>query len=145
MGEGTILLVEDNPDDELLTLRAFERNGFDTPIVVVRDGAEALAYLFGTGAYAGRTASGRPLLILLDLKLPKIGGLQVLERVRADDRTRHLPVIVFTTSNEQQDIERAYHLGANSYIRKPVDLNRYIQTIRQVGAYWLGLNETLDI
>jgi two-component system response regulator len=144
MSSGTILLVEDSPDDELLTLGAFRKNGFDLSIVVVRDGAEALDYLFGAGKYAGRNVSQRPTLILLDLKLPKLDGLQVLERVRAEEHTRHLPVIVFTTSNEQRDVEQAYHLGANSYIRKPVGLDQYVQAIQQVGTYWLSLNERLS-
>jgi len=136
-----ILLVEDNPDDEALTLRAFRKSNLGNEVVVVRDGSEALDYLFATGSYAGRDANDTPHLILLDLKLPKIDGLEVLERLRADERTSLLPVVVLTSSKEQEDLVRSYALGANSYIRKPVDFNQFVQAVQQLGLYWLVLNE----
>ena len=136
-----ILLVEDNSDDEALTMRAFARNGIRNPILVARDGIEALELLFNEGAHE-RAGAAQPGLILLDLKLPRIDGLEVLRRVRADERTRLLPVVVLTTSLERQDILEAYRLGANSYIRKPVDFDRFIATVAQIGQYWLGLNES---
>lgn len=139
--ERPILLVEDNPDDEALTLRAFGKNKITNPVVVARDGVEALDYLFGTGAHAGRDTSVMPAVILLDLKLPRIDGLEVLRRIRAGESTSLLPVVVLTTSKEQQDISEAYRLGANSYIRKPVDFERFIQAVGQLGVYWLSLNE----
>lgn len=139
--ERPILLVEDNPDDEALTLRAFGKNKISNPVVVARDGVEALDYLFGTGAHAGRDTSVMPSVILLDLKLPRIDGLEVLRRIRAGEHTSLLPVVVLTTSKEQQDISEAYRLGANSYIRKPVDFERFIQAVGQLGVYWLSLNE----
>ncbi|MCB1954371.1 MAG: response regulator [Rhodocyclaceae bacterium] len=139
--ERPILLVEDNPDDEALTLRAFGKNKIANPVVVARDGVEALDYLFGTGAHAGRDTSVMPAVILLDLKLPRIDGLEVLRRIRAGESTSLLPVVVLTTSKEQQDISEAYRLGANSYIRKPVDFERFIQAVGQLGVYWLSLNE----
>lgn len=139
--ERPILLVEDNPDDEALTLRAFGKNKIPNPVVVARDGVEALDYLFGTGAHAGRDLSVMPAVVLLDLKLPRIDGLEVLRRIRAGEHTALLPVVVLTTSKEQQDISEAYHLGANSYIRKPVDFERFIQAVGQLGVYWLSLNE----
>ncbi|MCB1906646.1 MAG: response regulator [Rhodocyclaceae bacterium] len=139
--ERPILLVEDNPDDEALTLRAFGKNKISNPVVVARDGVEALDYLFGTGAHAGRDTSVMPAVILLDLKLPRIDGLEVLRRIRAGEHTSLLPVVVLTTSKEQQDISEAYRLGANSYIRKPVDFERFIQAVGQLGVYWLSLNE----
>ena len=141
MPDRLILLVEDNADDEVLTVRALKRNNLVNEVVVARDGAEALDYLFGTGAYAGRDLSVRPGVILLDLKLPKLDGLGVLRRLRADERTRRLPVVVLTSSKEQQDLLQSYGLGANSYIRKPVDFNQFTETMRQLGLYWLGLNE----
>lgn len=141
MNEKPILLVEDNPDDEVLTLRAFSKNQITNPVVVARDGVEALDYLFHTGPHAGREPAA-PAVMLLDLKLPRIDGLEVLRRVRADERTALLPVVILTTSREQQDISEAYSLGANSYIRKPVDFDKFIQAIGQIGLYWLGLNET---
>lgn len=141
MNEKPILLVEDNPDDEVLTLRAFSKNQITNPVVVARDGVEALDYLFRTGSHAGREPAA-PAVMLLDLKLPRIDGLEVLRRVRADERTALLPVVILTTSREQQDISEAYSLGANSYIRKPVDFDKFIQAIGQIGLYWLGLNET---
>ncbi|GAA5182715.1 response regulator [Niveibacterium umoris] len=139
-----ILLVEDNPDDEALTLRAFTKNRIANTVIVARDGVEALDYLFGTGRHANRDMTQMPAVMLLDLKLPRIDGLEVLRRVRADVRTALLPVVVLTTSREQQDIHDAYALGANSYIRKPVDFERFIQTVGQLGMYWLSLNEPAD-
>ena len=142
MSEGrTILLVEDNPDDEALTLRALAKNNIDNPVIVARDGVEALDYLFGTGSHAGRDLSLEATLILLDLKLPRIDGLEVLRRIRADDRTRLVPVVILTSSRERQDIVEGYSLGANSYIRKPVDFERFIQSVGQILVYWLTLNE----
>jgi two-component system response regulator len=138
----TILLVEDNPDDEVLTRRALKQNDIDSEVVVAHDGVEALDYLFGTGAYAGRDTSVMPQLVLLDLKLPKIDGLEVLRRIRADERTRLLPVVILTSSKEQQDLLDGYGCGANSYIRKPVDFARFVETVQQLGLYWLVLNET---
>ena len=142
--ERPILLVEDNPDDEALTLRAFHKNRIANEVVVARDGVEALDYLFGTGHYAGRDLSVAPAVILLDLKLPRVDGLEVLRRVRADARTNLLPVVILTTSREQQDIYEAYQLGANSYIRKPVDFEKFIYAVGQLGLYWLVLNEPVD-
>jgi two-component system, response regulator len=135
-----ILLVEDNPDDEALTLRALKKNNIMNEVVVARDGAEALDYLFGTGAHAGRAVSDLPQIVLLDLKLPKVDGLEVLRRVRADERTRLQPVAILTTSNEDRDILSSYKLGANSYIRKPVDFEQFMEAVRQLGLYWLVLN-----
>lgn len=140
--EKVILLVEDNPDDELLTRRALKKNNIGNEVVVARDGVEALDYLFGTGAHEGRDLSELPQVILLDLKLPKIDGLDVLRRVRADERTRLLPVVILTSSREQQDLVNGYGCGANSYIRKPVDFAQFIEAVRQLGLYWLVLNET---
>ena len=137
-----ILLVEDNPDDEALTHRALKKNNIGNEVVVARDGAEALDYLFGTGVYEGRDLSTMPQVVLLDLKLPKIDGLDVLRRLRADERTKILPVVVLTSSREQQDLVDSYGYGANSYIRKPVDFAQFIEAVRQLGLYWLVLNET---
>jgi two-component system response regulator len=137
---GAILLVEDNPDDEALTLRALRRNNILNEVVVARDGAEALEYLFGEGRHAGRNVREQPPLILLDLKLPKIDGLEVLRRLRADLRTQLQPVAVLTTSNEENDVVSSYRLGANSYIRKPVDFAQFMDAVRQLGQYWLVLN-----
>jgi two-component system, response regulator len=136
-----ILLVEDNADDEKLTLRALKKNNIRNEVVVARDGAEALDFLFGTGAYAGRSLEVMPQIILLDLKLPKLSGLEVLRRLRTDDRTKLLPVVVLTSSNEEQDRITSYGLGANSYVRKPVDFNQFSEAARQLGLYWLILNE----
>jgi CheY-like chemotaxis protein len=136
-----ILLVEDNPDDEALTLRAFARNRIENPVIVARDGLDAVNYLFASGRHAGRDTSIMPAVILLDLKLPRIDGLEVLRRIRADSRTALLPVVILTTSRERQDIQEAYRLGANSYIRKPVDFERFLHTVGLLGQYWLGVNE----
>jgi two-component system response regulator len=141
MRDKVILLVEDNPDDELLTLRALRKNNVLNEVVVARDGVEALDYLFGTGEYAGRDTSVTPQLILLDLKLPKIDGLEVLRRLRADERTRLLPVVILTSSREQQDMLDGYGLGANSYVLKPVNFEQFVQAIEQLKLYWLILNE----
>jgi len=135
-----ILLVEDNPDDEALTLRALMKNNIMNKVVVARDGVEALDYLFGTGAYAGRDVSDLPQIVLLDLKLPKVDGHEVLRRIRANDRTRLQPVVILTTSNEDRDVISSYQLGANSYIRKPVDFDQFMEAVRQLGLYWLVLN-----
>ena len=136
-----ILLVEDNPDDEVLTLRALKKNNIRNEVTVARDGVEALDFLFGTGAYEGRDLITMPEVILLDLKLPRIDGLEVLRRIREAERTRLLPVVVLTTSTEDQDRLRSYDLGANSYVRKPVDFQQFIGAIGQLGLYWLILNE----
>ncbi len=141
MGEKTILLVEDNPDDEALTLRALKKNNIVNSVAIVRDGAEALDYLFYQGAYASRPPDSPPAVILLDLKLPKIDGLEVLKRMRKDERTRLLPVVILTSSKEEQDLISSYSLGANSYIRKPVDFTQFMEAVRQVGLYWLMMNE----
>ena len=137
----TILLVEDNPDDVELTLRAIKKNNIINPVVIVRDGAEALDFLFASGAYAGRDITDLPTVILLDLKLPKVDGLEVLRRLREDDRTRLIPVVILTTSNEEQDIIRGYKLHANSYVRKPVDFQEFLKAVGQLGMYWLLINE----
>lgn len=142
--ERPILLVEDNPDDEALTLRAFGKNKITNPVVVARDGVEALDYLFCTGAFTDRDPGAMPAVILLDLKLPRIDGLEVLRRIRASEKTALLPVVVLTTSKEHQDISEAYRLGANSYIRKPVDFERFIHAVGQLGLYWLSLNEPAE-
>ena len=142
MNEKIILLVEDNPDDEELTLRALKKNNILNEVVVARDGVEALDYLFGAGAHAGRDVDAVPQVILLDLKLPKIDGLEVLRRVRADERTKLLPVVILTSSREEQDLINGYRLGANSYVRKPVEFNEFAEAVRQLGLYWLILNET---
>lgn len=142
MLDRTILLAEDNPDDVALTLRAFKQHNLQSEVVVARDGLEALDYLFGMGAHAGRDISRMPQLILLDLKMPKIDGMEVLRRVRADDRTCLLPVVILTTSREEQDLIDSYTFGANSYICKPVDFEQFVEAVRQLGLYWLVLNET---
>lgn len=141
MSEKHILLVEDNPDDVELTLRAFKKNRIINCLHVVTDGAEALEYLFGTGKYAGRDTSHQPTVILLDLKLPKVDGLEVLKAIRADERTKLLPVVVLTSSKEEMDIMNVYQNGANSYIRKPVEFEKFIEAVGQLGLYWLLLNE----
>jgi two-component system response regulator len=141
MNDKVILLVEDNPDDEALTLRALKRNNIKNEVVVAKDGGEALDYLFGTGAYAGRDLNVMPQVVLLDLKLPKIDGFEVLRRLRAAEQTKFLPVVILTTSNEDQDRLKGYGLGANSFVRKPVEFDRFIEAVRQLGLYWLILNE----
>lgn len=137
-----ILLVEDNPDDEALTIRALRKNNIGNELAVVRDGAEALEFLFCTGAYAGRDPHDKPQVVLLDLKLPKVDGLEVLRQLRANPNTHLLPVVILTSSKEEQDMIRGYSLGANSYVRKPVDFNEFVDAVRQLGLYWLVLNET---
>jgi len=141
MTDGTILLVEDNPEDEALTLRALKKSNIKNAVEVVRDGTEALDYLLGAGAYAGRDLSDTPAVVLLDIKLPKIDGLEVLKRMRADERTRLIPVVILTASTQEEDLLRSYKLGANSYVRKPVDFNQFAEAVRQLGLYWLLLNE----
>lgn len=141
MKNRVILLIEDNPDDEELTLRALKKNNIRNEIIIARDGAEALDFLFGEGQYAGRDTSVMPQVTLLDLKLPKINGLAVLKRMRENELTRHLPVVVLTSSKEDRDLAQSYDLGANSYIRKPVDFNEFTEAVRQLGLYWLILNE----
>jgi len=140
-----ILLVEDNPDDEALAIRALRRNHISNEIVVARDGMEALDYLFGTGIHAGRDINIKPTVILLDLKLPRIDGMEVLRRLREDKRTSLLPVVVLTTSSQEQDLLNSYSLGCNSYIRKPVDFVQFTEAVRQLGIYWLLMNETPPI
>ena len=141
MRNKVILLVEDNPDDELLALRALKKNNLINEVVVAHDGVEALDYLFGAGEHAGRDTNVMPQLILLDLKLPRIDGLEVLRRLRADGRTRLLPVVILTSSREQQDMLDSYGLGANSYVRKPVNFEQFVGAVEQLKLYWLSLNE----
>ena len=141
MGAKIILLVEDSPNDEALTLRALKKNDVRNEIVVVRDGVEALDWLFGLGSHVDRDASVLPQVVLLDLKLPKLSGLEVLRAMRAHPRTKRLPVVLLTSSKEDQDVFAAYDLGANSYVRKPVAFADFAEAIRQVGLYWVGLNE----
>ena len=143
--EKVILLVEDNRDDEALTLRALKKNNIKNDVVVAHDGVEALDYLFGTGSHAGRDLTVMPQVILLDLKLPKVDGLEVLRRVRAHERTRLLPIVILTSSNEERDRINGYGLGANSYVRKPVDFAQFIEAVRQLGLYWLILNEPAPV
>ncbi len=141
MAERTILLVEDNRNDEMLTIRALQARKIANEVVVVRDGAEALDYLFCRGQYAGRDPREVPEVVLLDLKLPKVDGLEVLKEIRADERTNCLPVVVLTSSNEERDLVESYRLGANSYVRKPVDFNQFADAVAQLGLYWLVLNQ----
>lgn len=136
-----ILLIEDNPDDVDLTLRALRKNNIANDVIVVRDGVEALDYLFATGQHAGRDPAALPQVVLLDLKLPRLDGLHVLERVRANPNTRLLPVVILTSSTEQRDLLSGYTLGANSYIRKPVDFEQFVDAVHQLGLYWLVLNQ----
>jgi CheY-like chemotaxis protein len=143
MSEKMILLVEDNPDDQELTLMAFRQSNIANPVQIAQDGAEALDYLFGEGAHAGRDTSAVPAVILLDLNLPKIDGLQVLRRIRADERTKFVPVVVLTSSKEERDLMESYSLGCNSYVRKPVDFTQFLDATRQLGLYWLLLNENV--
>jgi CheY-like chemotaxis protein len=139
-----ILLVEDNADDVELTLMAFDKARITNPVVVARDGVEALEYLFGEGAHAGRDIREQPVVVLLDLKLPRLGGLEVLERVRHDERTRYIPVVILTTSTEHEDLLKAGDLHANSYVRKPVDFDTFVEAARQLGLYWTVLNEPVS-
>ena len=141
MAEKIILVVEDNPDDEELTRIALQESNIKHQLVAVRDGVEALDYLFATGAHAGRGANVMPQLILLDLKLPKMTGLEVLRRLRADERTKLIPVVILTSSLEEEDLLNAYRLSANGYVRKPVDFSQFGEAVRQLGLYWLTLNE----
>jgi two-component system, response regulator len=141
MSGQVILLVEDNPDDITLTVRALKKSNIANEVIVARDGAQALDYLFGEGAHAGRDTKEFPQVVLLDLKLPKLDGLEVLSRLRADDRTRSLPIVILTSSNEEQDRITGYGLGANSYVQKPVDFNQFVAAAAQLGLYWLVLNE----
>ncbi len=143
MKEKVILLVEDNPQDEAFVLRALKKKNIINEVVVARDGAEALDYLFATGAYASRNPADLPTFVMLDLKLPKIDGLEVLKRIRANEKTKHLPVAIFTSSNEQKDIMEGYRLGVNSYVCKPVDFVAFAETVGQLGLYWLLQNEPL--
>jgi CheY-like chemotaxis protein len=138
-----ILLVEDNKDDEYLAVRVLEKHRMATSIAIARDGAEAVDYLFGTGAYQGRDLSAQPRVVFLDLQLPKLTGIEVLAAIRGDARTKHLPVVILTSSKEEEDIRRCYALGANSYLRKPVDFSEFSEAVRVAGAYWLTLNETM--
>jgi two-component system response regulator len=142
MDSKIILYVEDNPDDEELTILALQESKVMNEVVVAHDGVEALDYLFGTGIFAGRDSSIQPQIVLLDLKLPKLGGLEVLQRMRADPRTRFIPVTILTSSSEEEDILSSYRLGANSYIRKPVEFHRFADAVKTLGMYWLLLNET---
>jgi len=141
MDDKIILLVEDNADDEKLALRALKKNNISNEVVVARNGVEALDYLFGTGTYAGRNLNIAPQVVLLDLKLPKLDGLEVLRRLRADERTKLLPIVILTSSDEEQDRVNGYGGGANSYVRKPVDFNQFSEAVRQLGLYWLVLNQ----
>jgi two-component system response regulator len=141
MNNSAILLVEDNPSDVKLTRRALEQNQITNELVHAGDGREALDYLFGAGEYAGRNVREAPAVVLLDLKLPKVDGLQVLKAIRADERTRLLPVVVLTSSSQEEDVVASYKLGANSYIRKPVDFTQFAEAVRVLGMYWLLMNE----
>ncbi len=141
MNSRQILLVEDNPDDVKLTLRALQKNRIANEVVVVHDGVEAIEYLSGTGKFAGRSSDMLPQVVLLDLKMPRMDGLEFLQRIRADEKTRLLPVVVLTTSSEDRDRIESYKLGANSYVRKPVDFHQFAQAVQNLGLYWLVLNE----
>ena len=141
MEEKIILLVEDNPDDMELTLRAFKKNNILNRVIIAKDGAEALDVLFGTGTYAGRELKELPVVILLDLKLPKIDGLEVLKRIRQDERTKLIPVVILTSSAEPKDVVNGYSLGANGYVRKPVEFSQFVEAMRHLGLFWLLSNE----
>lgn len=141
MNERYILLVEDNPDDVALTMRALKKNNIANQVTVAKDGVEALDFLLGTGPHADRDVRDTPQVVLLDLKLPRLDGLEVLKRMRSDERTRLIPVVILTSSKEERDLIEGYKLGANSYIRKPVDFSQFIDAIKQLGLYWLVLNE----
>jgi two-component system response regulator len=141
MSDKVILLVEDNPDDEALTLRALRKNNIMNEVLVARDGAEALDYLFAMNKYAGRDIAEWPSVVLLDLKLPKVSGLEVLRKIRSDERMRSMAVVILTSSKEEQDVAESYNLGVNSYVRKPVDFAKFVEAVKQIGLYWLLLNE----
>ncbi len=141
MNNRTILLVEDNPDDVTLTLRALKKNNVTNDVIVAKDGVEALDYLFGTGPHAGREVAHMPDIVLLDLKLPRVGGLEVLRKIRADARTKLLPVVILTSSTEEKDLIEGYSLGANSYVRKPVNFVEFVEATRELGLYWLVYNQ----
>jgi len=141
MEDKIVLLVEDNPDDVELTLRAFKKNNILNKVIVAKDGVEALDYLFGTGIHAGRDTKNMPIVVLLDLKLPKLDGLEVLKRIRQNQLTRLLPVVILTSSAEQKDVIDGYSLGANSYVRKPVNFEQFVEAIKHLGLYWLLWNE----
>ncbi|MGC1508602.1 response regulator [Ketobacter sp.] len=142
MDNMTILLVEDNPDDELLALRALKKSSVPNQVVVVRDGQEALDYVFGTGKYQDRDVRALPKVVFLDLQLPKLNGIEVLRSIRGDERTKRIPVVLLTSSDEIQDMVDCYESGANSYINKPVDFNEFVDQVRLLGQYWLGVNRT---
>ncbi|MHB8094182.1 MAG: response regulator [Candidatus Aminicenantales bacterium] len=142
MEKGIILLVEDNLDDVDLTLRAFKKNNITNPVIVAKDGVEALDYLRGTGTYAGRDKKELPVVVMLDLNLPKINGMEVLRNIRQDELTRLIPVVILTSSVEQKDVVEGYQLGANSYIRKPVDFEQFVEAVKLLGLYWTLWNET---
>jgi len=142
MADKHILLVEDNPDDEALTLRALKKNNILNEVIVARDGAQALDYMFAEGAYADRDINNLPEVILLDLKLPKVDGIEVLSRLRANEHTKKTPIVILTTSNEDIDVAKCYESGANSYIQKPVDFDQFMEAVRQLGMYWLLLNQS---
>jgi two-component system, response regulator len=139
--DSLILLVEDNPDDEALTLRALRKNHIRNDVVVTRDGQEALDWLFGEGPHAGRDTTIQPQVVLLDLNMPRLSGLEVLQRIRGDQRTRLVPVVVLTSSKEDEDVVNSYALGANSYVRKPVDFSEFIEAVKRLGMYWLLVNQ----
>ena len=145
MKNKVILLVEDNPDDEALTLRAFKRNHISNEVFVARDGVEALDYLFGTGEHKGRDISILPQVVLLDLKLPKVDGMEVLKQVKSDPRTRTIPIVIMTSSKEERDLAAGYNLGANSYIQKPVDFDQFRETVKSIGLYWLVINQPVPV
>jgi two-component system, response regulator len=141
MTSRTILLVEDNPSDEALTLRALKKSGIKNEVIVTRDGAEALDYVFCTGAYAGRSGADPPAVVLMDLNLPKLSGLEALKRIRENPATKMLPVVILTSSDEEEDRLKGYEFGANSFVRKPVEFDKFVAAVQQLGLYWLLLNE----